>query len=218
MAGFKPILRIFLLLILAAHTGPSHAAILPANGLLDFSVIRNGEKIGTHVLSFRQANNRIDVDIQTRIAVKIAFITVYRFEHDGHEKWKDGKLVRMETKTNDDGTDHTLQVSADGAHKLHVVSDGRESEIAPDMVPASLWNPAFIRTHELMDSLVGTPLNIKIADKGEETVDVRGKPVQAHHYSMTGDLARELWYDDKGILVRMALTGKDGTNVDYVLR
>ena len=69
-----------------------------------------------------------------------------------------------------------------------------------------------------MDSLVGKPLNIKIADKGEETVDARGRKIRARHYSMSGDLARELWYDSRGVLVRMALTGKDGTDVDYVLQ
>jgi len=204
-------------LVLAIYALASHAAIVPPSGRLDFSVIRNGEKIGMHVLSFRQVKDRIDVDIHTRIAVKIAFITVYRFEHDGHEVWKVGRLFRMQTRTHDDGTDHTLQVSADGAGKLRVVGDGQVREAAPDAVPASLWNPAFIRTNALMNSLVGTPLDIRIAYKGQEEVTVRGKPVRAHHYSLTGEMPRELWYDQDWVLVRMTLKGKDGSPVQYVL-
>lgn len=211
-------LRFFLPLLLALQTAAAHAAIVPPSGLLDFSVIRNGEKIGTHVLSFRKDADRIDVDIRTRIAVKVAFITVYRFEHDGHEVWKGGKLVRMQTKTHDDGTDHTLRVSPAGDGKLQVVGDGKKLEADPNTVPASLWNPAFIRTNELMNSLVGTPLDIKVAYKGEETVAVHGKTVRARHYSMTGEFARELWYDENWVLVRMSLTGKDGSDVEYVLR
>lgn len=217
MMRLKPILYFVAALALATHAVAARAAIIPPSGKLDFSVIRDGEKIGTHVLSFRQDKDRLEVDIRTRIAVKVAFITVYRFEQDGHEVWKGGKLVRMQTKTHDDGTDHTLRVSTNGAGRLRVVGDGRESEAAPNAVPASLWNPAFIRTHALMNSLVGTPLDFKVVYKGEENVTVKGKPVRARHYSLTGEMPRELWYDRNWVLVRMTLKGKDGSPVQYLL-
>jgi len=217
MMRLKPILFLTASLILAMYVLAAHAAIVPASGKLDFSVVRDGKKIGTHVLSFRRANNRVDVDIHTRIAVKVAFITVYRFEQDGHEVWQGGRLVRMQTKTHDDGTDHTLEVSANGAGKLRVVGDGQVREAAADAVPASLWNPAFIRTKALMNSLVGTPLDIRIAYKGQEDVTVRGRPVRAHHYSLTGEMPRELWYDQNWVLIRMTLKGKDGSAVQYLL-
>lgn len=202
---------------LGAGADPSRADIVPDDGILNFAVLRDGEKIGTHVLSFRQQDDRIYVDIKTEIAVKFAFITVYRFDHDGHEEWRNGKLVRMETRTHDDGTDHTLQVSTNGANTLRVVGDGTESVAALDSVPASLWNPAFIKTNALMNSIIGKPLDIKVAYVGEETVSAKGKSVQARHYSMTGELSRELWYDQHWVLVRMTLKGKDGSNIEYVL-
>jgi len=203
--------------LLIATVDVAHAANIPDGGSLNFAVVRDGTQIGTHVLSFRQASGRIDVTIKTRISVTFAFITVYRFEHDSHEAWQNGKLVGMETKTYNDGEDHTLLVSPNGAGKLRVISDGKELVANPNSVPASMWNAAFIRTNALMDSLVGKPLKIKIADKGEETVTARGAPVKAHHYSMTGELARELWYDKNRVLVRMALKGKDGSDIKYIL-
>ena len=45
-----------------------------------------------------------------------------------------------------------------------------------------------------------------------------GKAIPAHHYSMTGEFARELWYDKSRVLVKMSLTGKDDSKIDYVLR
>jgi hypothetical protein len=40
----------------------------------------------------------------------------------------------------------------------------------------------------------------------------------ARHFVTSGELDRELWYDGDRRLVRMALTGPDGSRVDYVLR
>ncbi len=217
MARIKLALYLVLSTFLLAHSDIVRAAIVPDSGLLNFAVIREGKQIGTHVLTFRQTGKRIDVTIKTRIAVKFAFITVYHFEHDGQETWQNGRLVAMKSITNDDGTDHTLAASLDGAGRLRVIGDGKEIIAAPDIVPASLWNPAFVRTKALMDSLVGKRLDIKIADRGGETVMVKGVKTNVRHYSMTGELARELWYDEHWVLVRMALTGKDGSAVEYVL-
>lgn len=196
----------------------ARADIVPENGVLDFTVVRDGTDIGTHRLTFRQNGNRIEMDIATRIAVKIAFVTVYRFEHDGHEVWENGKLVEMRTKTHDDGTDHMLQVVRGADGNYQVTADGKSFSADGSLVPASLWNPEFIRTGKLMNSILGTPLKIAVAYKGEEQVDVHGRKVKAKHYSMTGDFARELWYDDHWVLVHMELKGKDGSPVTYVLR
>ena len=218
MARIKLALYLVLSTVLFAHSDIARAAIVPDSGLLNFAVMREGKQIGTHVLTFRQTGERIDVTIKTRIAVKFAFITVYHFEHDGQETWRNGRLIALKTVTNDDGTDHTLTVSLDGAGQLRAIGDGKEMTASPNVVPASLWNPAFVRTKALMDSLVGKRLDIKIADRGVETVMVKDVKKNARHYSMTGELARELWYDDNWVLVRMALTGKDGSAVEYILR
>jgi hypothetical protein len=217
MARFKSALYLIAAAGLLAAAGAAQAAVVPDDGKLDFAVLRDGEKIGSYKLSFEQKADRLDVKVKTRIKVKLAFITLYHFDHDGHEVWQDGKLVQMETKTDDDGTDHKLKVAANGAGALRVICDGEEMVADANAIPASLWNPAFIQNGNLMDSLVGKPLNVNVTKVGEETVSAKGRSIKAHHYSLTGDLARELWYDETGMLVRMTLVGEDGSQIQYVL-
>lgn len=202
----------------AAASLPAQAAMVPSEGELDFIVLRDGSEVGTHRLAFHRAGDDLEVDIRTRIAVKLAFITVFRFEHDGHEVWRDDKLVSMETKTNDDGTDHILQAEADGKGELRIVGDGKERLTKDSLIPASLWNHSFLDSKELMNSLDGSDLAIDVAFKGDETVTIDGTEVPAKHYSMTGDFARELWYDQDWVLVKVAFKGKDGSDIQYVLR
>lgn len=197
---------------------PAQAIVAPAGGALHFTVLRDGEDIGTHQIDFQQSGDALEVDIKTRIAVKMAFITVFRFEHDGHEVWRDNKLVSMETKTDDDGTDHTLVATANGDGELHIVGDGKERTAQGGIIPASLWNPSFLESNVLLNSLDGTKLNINVALKGDEVVTAGGKSVNAKHYVMTGDFERELWYDDNWALVKIAFKGEDGSDIQYVLR
>jgi hypothetical protein len=50
-------------------------------------VLREGEEIGRHELLFRRQGDKLAVDVRTRVAVKVLFVTAYRFEHDGQEFW-----------------------------------------------------------------------------------------------------------------------------------
>ena len=48
----------------------AHAAV-PASGQLQFSVMREGDKIGTHRIEFKQGVDELAVNIETDIAVKV---------------------------------------------------------------------------------------------------------------------------------------------------
>ena len=39
----------------------------------------------------------------------------------------------------------------------------------------------------------------------------------ATHLVVSGELERELWYDDDGILVHLRLVARDGSTIEYFL-
>ena len=47
---------------------------------------------------------------------------------------------------------------------------------------------------------------------------VGGAERQAEHYKLTGDLARELWYDGDGVLRRVRFQAEDESTIEYVLQ
>jgi len=108
-------------------------------------------------------------------------------------------------------------VKEDGG-KLVVDGDGRQGDEEIDVIPASLWNDDLVKQSTLLNTLDGSSMPVTIANLGTENVDVNGKPVAATHYSVTGKLNRELWYDDEGVLVQVKFNGSDGSEISYVLR
>ncbi|MAU60015.1 MAG: hypothetical protein CMI62_04700 [Parvibaculum sp.] len=193
------------------------SAAAPSGGELDFTVLRGDDEIGTHRLVFTQDGDELKVKIDTNVAVKMLGIAVYRFEHDGSEIWRDGHLVSLESKTNDDGTPHRLEVKEENG-KLVVDGDGRQGTEQIGVIPASLWNDNLVKQTALLNTLDGSSMPVTVGKLGTETVEVNGKPVAATHYSVTGKLNRELWYDENGVLVQVRFAGADGSEITYVLR
>lgn len=185
---------------------------------LAFTVLRDGEPVGTHTVDIRQGEAGTTVEIDTKVVVKIAMIPVYRFEHRGSERWRNGHLAELVSQTNDDGTRHTLDVRDTDPDSLVVVGDGARSSVGREIVPASLWNRATITQTVLLNTLDGHRMPVTVRDQGSETVTVQGLPRPARHYSLSGELQRDLWYDESGQLVQVAFKGKDDSDIRYVLK
>lgn len=200
--------------LIACAAAPAFAA-QPAS--LHFSVLRNGEPVGTHVVQFHGDDGDMQITVDTNVVVKIAMIPVYRFEHHDAEVWHGGHLISLASTTNDDGTKHKLSVTRTDA-ALAVTGDGNATRLPPETVPASLWNPATVGQTQLLNTLDGHAMAVHVADLGSDTVNVGGTPRAAHHYAMAGDLARELWYDASGTLIQVRFKAKDDSDITYVLK
>ncbi|MFN6942093.1 MAG: DUF6134 family protein, partial [Parvibaculum sp.] len=112
-----------LAIVLSALTVGADAAA-PASSpepALSFRVERGGTPIGTHTINFTQDGGDLHVAIDINLAVSFGPITIFRYAHTNRETWRDGKLVAIETETNDDGrlfsvsarmTDQGLEVTS----------------------------------------------------------------------------------------------------------
>jgi hypothetical protein len=192
------------------------AASAPGSMRLDFTVLKDGDVIGHHQIELVRNGDLENVSIKTDIVVKVVYVPVYRFEHTGSEVWRAGHLVSLRSQTNDDGEKHTLQAAANGGH-IEVTGDGTASQASTEIIPASLWNHDLVTQTVLLNTLTGKQMAIKVADLGADPVRVHGSSVPAHHYKVTGELERELWYDESNMLVLVKFKAKDDSEIRYVL-
>ena len=192
---------------------------IPSNGSLGFTVQRDGENVGEHTIRFDNSDDSLKVEVQTSINVKLPFlgVSVYHFEHKGSELWRDGALIRLESTTDDDGEPRRLNVRREG-EKLRVESNIAEHDSAANLIPASLWHPDLITRHVLLNTLDGSEMAVSVSEQANETLQVQGRAVQTRHFVVSGGLNRELWYDAKGVLVKVAFAAKDDSRIEYVLK
>jgi hypothetical protein len=179
---------------------PLSAASLPESGSLKFDVIRNGKDIGDHSYKFSGSENSYSVKVSTNVEIKIPFIKIvaYSFQHDSVETWKNGKLQKLRSTTNDDGTPHKVQSGAS------------------TILPASLWNEDIVKSKVLLNTVNGKKMSVHVADLGSEAVTTKKGKVSTNHYRISGDLARDLWYDKNDNLARVLFKADDGSTITYV--
>ena len=84
-----------------------------------FDIVRGGDKIGTDTIDIERQNDTTTVKIKTDVSVKVMFIEAYRYEHSCNETWKNGQLIAFKSRTNDNGTKHSIDVTAGAGQAEH---------------------------------------------------------------------------------------------------
>lgn len=190
--------------------------------VMKFAVNRNGDQIGTHTIELRRNGAETSVSLATRIEVKVAFITAYRFEHSCSERWVNGKFVALKATTDDNGTSHKVDVASKGSG-LVVEADGKSTQLDTVVMPASLWNASLLRQSVALDTQKGSIMKMAVTDIGLETIVVQGHAATAHRYAVKSTTAQEkpfsqdVWYDEKGNLVQVQVIGPDSSIISYQL-
>jgi hypothetical protein len=183
-----------------------------------FNVYRKGSAIGTHVIRFSQAGGTLKVASQVDLQVKVAFITVYRYEQTGNDDWENDVLVRTRIQTNDDGKDTLVVAEArDGQLAVEGPAGSYATQLGA-MTDLGFWNEAITRGPPLVDSQTGELIKVRVEPGTRERIVVRGQTIEARRFNMAGTKGRSgtLWYDDAGSLVRAVVITR-GETLDYEL-
>ena len=188
-------------------------AALPSKEDIAFKVFRDGEPLGHHRVAFRREAEDLHVEIDIQLEVKLAFLTVFRYRHTNHEVWRDGHLVAIETRTDDDGESYWLSGRATESG-LEVEGSGGRFVAPADVMPTSYWNAEMVTKNRLLDTQRGRLIDVEIVPVGAEIVLVAGQPVNAQRYTVTGDLELDLWYATDGEWAKISFEAR-GAEVVY---
>jgi len=184
-----------------------------------FKVYRKGSQIGTHSIRFsRQDDGSRLVHVDVDLAVKVAFMTLFRYRQEAEDRWRDGVLVGARVQTNDDGksfqvaiTEQNGRLAVDGPHGAYQVDLGIMTDL-------SFWNENIVRLSRLIDAKDGELGSVRIAPGTSDSIEVGGQRIQAQRFSMAASRKRSgmIWYDETGAWVKASLNTR-GELLDYEL-
>ena len=191
---------------------PTMAAV-PGNGSIVFDVLRGESSMGEHSIRFERHGEELHVFVDIDLEVKIAFFTAFRYTHSNHEVWRDGKLISIDTETDDDGTKHFVkgEATADG---FRVESQSGTEVLPADVLPTSYWHPETVERTRLLDTQKGRLVDVESREVAQEVLNIDGTRVAATHYRMSGDLKLDLWYASNGEWVKIAFEAR-GEEIEY---
>lgn len=184
-------------------------------GEIRFDILREGEKVGSHLVRFAPKADGIEVTSRSKIEVTLLFLTAYRFGYQSIEHWRDGSLVRLHAATNDNGDFTSIEALRDGDW-LKVKTNGTAWQGAPQLLPTTHWNMAQTRAPAVLNTLTGKLNQVRVSDAGVETITLADGPRQARRFVYSGDLSVESWYDLDGRWVKLRFPAKDGSTIEYL--
>ena len=184
---------------------------------LAYHIMRNGSQIGTSTITIKTDAQATLVQIATHIEVKFAFVVLYRFDQTEDERWtSDGRLLALDASTNDNGAQHVIKADAcEGA--MSVQTDGVTRKVGAETIPMSLWNSTVLAERPALIPQDGTVVPLKVVDRGADVLSIHGASTRAHHYQVTTTFPEDVWYDSNHRLIKLELTGRDGSLVLYQL-
>ncbi len=193
-----------------------HAATPSAADSRTLIVTRNGREIGAETISIERQPERLLVNLAVHLQVKILGITVYRFDQDSTEAWRDERLEQLSSQTLDNGVQHRVQVSRQAA-TLQLQADHASLAVDATSLPGSQWYEPRFHSATLIHNVDGRLLHVTAQQLGTEKIQLGRAQIEAHHYRFSGDVTDEFWFDADGVLVQRRLIASDRSVVEFTL-
>ena len=184
-----------------------------------FEVFLNNKPIGFHDFRVTSEDGEQRIEIDADFAVKVLFVTAYRYEHQNTERWEGNCLTGIEADTNANGK--SFQVRGERSDDGFSLTTGPTPEALPGCVQTfAYWNKSILSAKRLLNSQTGTYEPVSVTALGVEEIDVNGTPVRSNRYElMVGDNPISLWYDasdNRWLALETAAAG--GRTLRYVPR
>ena len=218
----KPVfltLILFLGLQMPSFAAPFAASIskdwlggIPEEGKLAYAISRKGKRLGFQTIDFETLDNG---DLQVDVHIEIDFaliIPLFTYTHQNREVWRDGQLLSLNARTDNNGDDEKVSLKLDGDK---FIGEGTKfvDDLEAGLMSTSYFNPNFIRQEAVISSQDGRRLKIGVEEIGRETLTLQTGRVEATRFRLTGKLRIDIWYTDDGQWVKTTFTRGGNTLV-----
>ena len=184
----------------------------------EFQVFLDDTAIGHHHFVVNDTGAERELTTDARFEVKLLFISAYRYVHDASELWRGNCLASLNARTDDNGKQSAVRADQQG-ERVNIVSPRGREALDGCIMSFAYWNPQILRQTRLLNSQTGQYEAVTIAELGEEKITVRGAPVQAKRYRISGTKNPiDLWYGTDNSWLALQSTLESGRRLRYLLK
>jgi hypothetical protein len=189
-----------------------------ASNTWTFDVLLDDKPIGYHRFTLTGEAAGREMKSEARFMVKLLFLTAYGYTHEASERWRGNCLDSVTARTDDDGEKFAVRAVREG-EALAVTGARGRNVISGCAMTFAYWNPEILHQSRLLNAQTGDYEAVTIAALGDERITVRGAPIAAKRYRISGPKNPiDLWYsaDREWIALESPVAG--GRRLRYQLR
>ncbi len=204
------------LALATAITASAFAGTQPGK-VWHFDVYVNDKPVGQHAFHLQQQGEQQWLNSEASFEYKLAFVTLYRYQHQNQEVWQDGCLARIESSTDANGKDYAV-IGEAGANGFMLEGSKGEAVLPGCVHTFAYWNPQFLQAGQLLNTQNGEYLDVAVSEPVQDTIEVMGRTVTAQRYQLTAKkLTLDLWYSPEGEWLGLKSVYDNGRELRYEL-
>jgi|GEM_PF-312087 len=182
---------------------------------LEFAVTRNGDPVGEHIVKFRKDGNDVLVESTFTVDIRFLVFTAYTYRYTSQARWRNGRLVDLDAKTDDNGDVLIVEVRTQPDGALRVSGDSGTTIVTETLFPTNHWNPGVLGADRVINTINGEIADVAIKQQTPAMIEMPHGTIEATRHDYLGDIETSVWYDNHGRWVRMRFEAKDGSIFDY---
>jgi Family of unknown function (DUF6134) len=166
-----------------ATLGLHRATLARDAGDLTFTVLKDGEPVGQHRVALEREGDWVEIQEAADIEVRFAMIPIYRFEREGTEVWQNGRAVRVDGTTSDNGERFAITIRSHGDGYTRIIN-GSIDKFDESKQVLSFWDKDAINHNEFFWVIDDKILDFSFHFIGREKITVADRKLEADHYRM----------------------------------
>tara|TARA_B100001996_G_C18603509_1_gene570846 strand:- start:483 stop:1172 length:690 start_codon:yes stop_codon:yes gene_type:complete len=176
---------------------------------LKYGVFLNNELIGTHIFNFKKEGDFFYVNTKGDFKVKKLGVVLMNYKTKSEEIYKNGQLVKFNSKTNQNEKEKFAQVILNEKNKLYINGSSHKGETESSSLVGSWWNHEIVKNSKQISPISGRIINQKVRFLGKKNILINGKEYNALHFHFLSDdnnsaekkkLNIHVWYDSETLL------------------
>ena len=196
------ILLFFLSFPLSVNAHVLHYADL---NRIEFDIYRNNKHIGTHIFSFKKSEGQLTIESEINFEIKKLGIVFYTYHVEGTEIYEDGKLIKFNSKTNQNGKEKYVNMILEN-EEYNIDGSSYQGKAPINYLLGTWWNHSIVEAPAQISAVSGRLINQEVTFLGKETIKLGDKSYNALHFNfsstdkkLTKDkrLNTDVWYDEE---------------------
>ena len=196
---------IFLTLIILSFSSNAHVQHYEDLRRIEFDIFRNNNHIGKHIFSFKKSNEQLKVESEIKFQIKKFGIVLYKYYVKGTEIYKDGELIKFNSKTNQNGKEKYVNMKLENGEYI-IDGSSYKGKAPTDYLLGTWWNHNIVESEAQISAVSGRIIKQKVAFLGKEIIKIGDKSYNTLHFNFSSTdkklgkdkkLNTDVWYDEK---------------------
>ena len=172
---------------------------------IEFDIFRNNKHIGKHIFSFNRENNQLAVESEINFKIKKLGIVLYKYYVSGTEIYKDGELVKFNSKTDQNGKKKFVNMKLENGEYL-IDGSSYKGKAPSDYLLGTWWNHSNVKAAAQISAVSGRIIKQKVTFLGKKTIQIGEKKYNTLHFNFSytdkklnkdKKLNTNVWYDEE---------------------